>query len=444
MSNRFITSPARVVIISLLSALICGTLLLACPCAQLIHISWLDCLFTATSSLSLTGLLTVPLSSFSWQGHFIIMLLMQIGALGLITLTIFFLSLFTTLGISTRSMSGEALELHIGQSPERLAMFIILITLACELLGFFICCGLFYPYYSIQQTLFFAAFHTISAFCSTGLTLVPLQHSLLSPSATFVLLATTGLLVFVGELGFVVWRDLAFYLKTLYERRRVQLSLHTRLVLTLTPALIAVLMLIVGILEYHHISSGSDFFYAAGDALFNAICLRSSGFTTLTIPTIQFATLLAIMVVSFIGSSPGSTGSGIKVTTFAVFLAAVKATLLRRGQVEAKGRTIPNDQVFKAMSIVTISIAFIVLSSFFLLISETGKEPFDCLFEVCSAFTNLGISRGITPLLSIAGKIVIIFTMLVGRIGSLTMLLALKNAAKSPELYYPEERVMMG
>lgn len=443
MQSRLLTSPGRIIILSMITLLLTGTLLLACPWAQQVPVAWLDCLFMATSAVSVTGLLTVPLSSFSWQGHLVIMLLMQVGALGLITLTIFFLSLFTRLGISARSMSGEALELHLGQSPELLAMFIIVITLACELVGFLVCCGVFYAYYPLHETLFFSAFHVISAFCSTGFTLTPLQNPLLSVTAGHILLITTAALVFIGELGFVVWRDVTYYFKTAYERRRVQLSLHSRLVLTMTPAVIAALLLIIGLLEYHNIISVGAFFAAVCDALFNAICLRSAGFTTLSVPTLQYGTLLAIMVVSFIGSSPGSTGSGIKITTFAVFLAAVKATLLRRSQVEIKQRTIPNDQVFKAMAIVTVSIAFVLMSSFLLLITEAGKDPFDCLFEACSAFTNLGVSRGITPSLSALGKLIIIISMLVGRVGSLTLLLALKKVPKSNEVYYPEERVMM-
>lgn len=439
MLNNLAASPGRVVIMTMLSGLLCGTLLLACSWAQTVPVGWLDCLFTATSSLCVTGLLVVPLASFTWWGHMVIMLLMQIGALGVITLTVFLLSLFTTLGLSTKSMTGEVLELHAtqGQQLESLVMFIMVITVACELVGFVLCLMALYPYYTLGESTFFALFQSISAFCSTGLTLIPLDSARTGVLSFNILLVTTALLVFIGELGFVVWRDVSLYLRTLYNRRRSMLSLHTRIVLTVTPALITALLLVVWTLEYQ----GNVMFLP--EALFNAICLRSSGFTTLVPATLQYATVLCIMVISFIGSSPGSTGSGIKITTFAVFLAAVKSTLLRRAQVEIKGRTIPNEQVFKAISIVTLSIAWVLCSSFLLLIVESGHNPFDCLLEACSAFANLGVSRGMTPLLTTAGKGIIIMSMLVGRIGSLTLLLSLKKTTKSSELYYPEERVML-
>jgi trk system potassium uptake protein TrkH len=439
MPYSFAISPGRVVIVSMLSGLLLGTLLLACPWAQTVPIGWLDCLFTATSSLSVTGLLVLPLSAFSWWGHIVIMLLMQIGALGVITLTVFLLSLFTTLGLSTKSMTGEVLELHAtqGQHLESLVMFIILITLTCEVVGFLGCFIGLYPYYTIGLAAFLALFQAVSAFCSTGLTLVPLQHFARGTLPLNLVLITTALLVFIGELGFVVWRDVALYVRTLYNRRRTVLSLHTRIVLTMTPAIILVLFFAIWLLEYN------GYVTFIMEALFNAICLRSSGFTTLVPVAMHYSTILVIMVVSFIGSSPGSTGSGIRITTFTVFLAAIKATLLRRSQVEIKGRSIPNEQVFKAISIVTLSSAWVLLSAFLLLITESHHQPFDCLLEACSAFANLGLSRGLTPLLSVAGKCIVIMSMLVGRIGSLTLLLALKKTTKSSELYYPEERVML-
>lgn len=439
MLSNLAISPGRLVIMALLTGLVCGTLLLACPCAQQVPVGWLDCLFTATSALCVTGLLVVPLTSFTWFGHIVIMLLMQIGALGLITLTVFLLSLFTTLGLSTKSMTGEVLELHAtqGQQLESLIVFIISITLACECIGFVLCFFALYPYYTLGQASFYALFQAVSAFCSTGLSLVQFDALSLSTVSFNLIAITTALLVFIGELGFVVWRDLFCYLRTFHNRRRSTLSLHTRIVLTVTPLLIATLFLIMWIIEYHyHVAS-------LPQALFNAICLRSAGFTLLTPAMLSYATVLCIMVISFIGSSPGSTGSGIKITTFAVFLAAVRSTLLRRTQVEIKGRSIPNEQVFKAISIVTLSIAWVLCSSFFLLIVEAYHNPFDCLFEVCSAFANLGLSAGMTPLLSSLGKSIIIMSMLVGRIGSLTLLLSLKTTTKSSELYYPEERVML-
>lgn len=434
-------SPGRLVLAALCATIAVGTILLLCPWAQAIPTGWRDCLFTSTSTVCVTGLYTVPLSNFTTAGHFVILLLMQAGSLGLITLSVFFLSLFTTMGLSTRSAAGEALDLEAGQHPKRLVIFTLCFTLAVELIGAALCYGTIRGSYSVPYGLFLALFHAASSFCHVGITLLPMKAGALLGSTA--LLWITGTLVFLGSLGFVVWRELAWYLTSQRAHKHVHLSLHSKLVISTTTALTIIAALILFMLEYAPSFAASPSVAPFGDALFNSLCLRSAGFTTLPIGSLSAATLFFIMVVSFIGAAPGSAASGIKVTTLAVVLAAIRATLLRRTAVEVKYRTIPNDQVFKAVSIFALSIAWAAFFVLLLLITDGHLAPFDLIFETISCFSNVGLSRGIVPLLSEFGKVLIMLTMIVGRIGALAVLLALTKQTRSPEFHYPEERLLL-
>lgn len=437
------TSPGRTVILTIMLCIVLGAGLLSLPFAQTAPVSFFDCFFMATSSVCVTGLMTVPLSSFSPFGQLIILLLIQVGALGLITLTVFFVSLFTTVDLSTRTITGEIFELTGGRHPISLAMFTIIFTLCCEAIGFIICTGLLYQTYPPAQAILYGLFHAISSFCSAGITPLTLSAAALGSGIYTALLLMTALLVLIGSLGFVVWYEIVTHLQRLHEQKHFHWSLHTRLVGTITFWIVLLSTIFLFFLEYRTGFMESPSVMPLIESFCNAVFYRSAGFTTLVIANIHIATLFIIMIMAFIGSGPGSTGSGVKITTFAIFIAAIKATLLRHGAVELKGRTIPNDQVFKAMAILALSLAWLAALIFVLFIIEEQFAPLDLIFEAVSAFANLGLSRGITPLLSSVGKVLLMASMLIGRIGSLTILLALKKYEKTREFFYPEERVVM-
>lgn len=443
--RKLLTSPGRTILLSMLLMIALGTALLSAPWAQAVPIPFLDTIFTATSATCVTGLLTVPLASFTPAGQGIILCLIQIGALGLITLTIFLLSLFINLGLATSLMTGEALEIDSSKRPERIVFFIILFTAIVELCGWIALFIAFKPYYPPGQALFISLFQSISAFCNAGFTLVSFDTPTISASAYTTLLSVTGILVLVGSLGFIVWHELAIFIRTriIPQHRHQHLSLHTKLALVVTTCLIIFSSTIIFLLEYLHNFLADPSLSYPLQALFNAICLRSAGFTTLDIGAIHLATLFIIMLVSFIGSSPGSTGSGIKTTTFAIFIGAIRAAISRRTWVEMMGRTISNDQIFKAMAIFSLSLCWLAITIFLLLITEQGWRFIDVMFQAFTAFTNLGISTPLTSHLTAHGKIIIIISMVVGRIGSLTLLLAFKKQQARSGYHYPEERVVI-
>jgi len=182
------------------------------------------------------------------------------------------------------------------------------------------------------------------------------------------------------------------------------------------------------------------------NSLFHATSFRSAGFLITPLIDLHQATIFMLMIIRFVGASPASTGSGVKISTIVVFLASIRAAIFDRPDVEVKGRKIPKDQASKAVAIVSLSLLWILGTTFFLLISEQGWGIAELLFESTMAFTNVGISTGVTPTLSLFGKILIIASMIIGRIGSLTLILAItfRKHKKIVEFSYPEERIMLG
>ena len=440
--KNILTSPGKIISGSLAIIILVGAFLLWLPGSHCGPLSFLDALFTATSATCVTGLLIVPLSSFTFSGQCIILLLMQIGGIGLVTLTIFLISLFFELKLSTRILTEKMLEIESWEVSYHLLLFIVCMTLIVELFG--AACVFFtikdsFPW---GQALFFSIFQSVSAFTTAGLSFFENEQGVMPANLT--LMGITALLVFIGGLGFIVWEEILAHIVSWREKKHVNWSLHTKLVLYMTLVIIAFTTLMFFYLEAVRPGFDGSWTGTFTNALFNAITCRSSGFTTLYIPTIHLATLFLVMIVSFIGSSPGSTGSGIKTTTFALFLAAIKATILHRSSVEIRGRTIPNEQIFKAMAVLSLSLTWIAVTVFFLLITEQGWRFIDIMFEAFSAFSNLGLSTGITPYLSVTGKYIIIATMFIGRIGSLTLLLAFQSSKEKKEYHYPEERVVIG
>lgn len=259
------------------------------------------------------------------------------------------------------------------------------------------------------------------------------------------LLLITTILAFMGGLGFIVWQEVYLYIQSFKEKRHFNWSLHSKVVLSTTLLIIGFASMMFFYIEYIlHNNQEYSLLATLGNSLFNAITCRSAGLTTFHLPLVHFATLFLIMIITFIGSSPGSTGSGIKTTTFALFLASVRATVTRRSSVELKGRTIPHEQIFKSMAILSVSLSWIALTIFCLLITEQGWRFIDISFEAFSAFCNLGLSTGITPYLSTMGKYILTISMFIGRIGSLTLLLAFRKQKEKKEFHYPEERVILG
>ncbi|MCL4229509.1 hypothetical protein KJZ61_02335 [Candidatus Dependentiae bacterium] len=436
-------SPGRTILTSVFIAIMSGTFLLALPIARTTSIPFIDLFFTATSATCVTGLFTIPLDQFTTFGHAVILLLIQIGGLGLITMTLFFMSLFLNLGLTTQFMAGQLLEIDSLHHLRNIIFFIIRLTLCTELIG---ACFVFWAIradFPFVQACFFALFHAISSFCNAGISIFPTE--LIHYKTNLVMLHTTMWLIFCGGLGFITWREIIINLGAWLRNKRIIFSLQSKLIVLGTLVSVIFTAALFWILEHDNAFAGLDFITSWTNALFHSIAMRSTGFVTVTIDQLQLASLLLIMILTFIGSAPGSTGSGIKITNFILILATIKAGLSNKQAVEIKGRRIPRDQIHKAVTIVALSIFWILISLFLLLITEEKMHFIELTLEAVTAFTNLGLSTGVTSRLSMIGKLFIILSMIAGRIGSLTLILALrKTKASTVEFSYPEERVMLG
>ena len=440
-------SPGRVILLSLLATIGLGTLFLSLPIARVKPISIIDLFFTATSTACVTGIFTVPLDSFSPFGHTVLMILMQIGGIGLITLTLFLLSLFVNFGFAQQILAGQLLELESWKQIKQIIIFITLFTLGIEALGALSFYPIFNNMFGPERAAFYAVFHSISSFCNAGISLFP--NSLELFRSQYIFLFITGLLMIIGALGFITWKEIFYYIKAFNRKKRYTFSLHSRIVLYSTCSAILVATLLYFILEQCINFSDTTYLNRICTAFFQAASYRSGGYTTIPINSLALPTLFVTLFVMFMGSSPGSTGGGVKITSIIIFMATIKAAVTDNEEVEIRGRSLPLDLVYRAIAIVALGILWICISTLLLLVSERTADLMSVLLESVSAFTNVGISRGLTQHLSDFGKFLIMLSMIIGRIGSLTLILALREMAlrKSPEaksFSYPEERVMLG
>lgn len=448
-------SPGRTLLLSIFLTIIMGTLGLALPQSRLVPIAPIDLFFTATSATCVTGLFTIPLDQFTWLGKLIILILIQIGGIGLITMSLFFISLFVNLGLTAQLMAIQILELESWKNVKKLLIFIITTTFAVELVGAALIMGVLYlpgllptavetPAYScFSHALFHAIFHAVSSFCNAG---IGLPHGVLTLHSNLILIITT-LLIFIGGIGFITWHEIIRYLQTIRNNSntRYRFSLDSKIILSGTLSVFAITATLLWLLERCNIFANMGIADMITHICFYALSLKSAGFLLAPPLSLHMATLLLIMVISFIGSAPGSTGSGVKITSVSILFATIRSVLLGTTAVEIRGRQLPLDQVFKAVTIIALSSCWIIITTFCLLIIEQEISFFELLFESFAAFTTLGLSTGITAQLSAASKMFIIANMLIGRIGSLSFILALKhkNPVKPRAFSYPEERVML-
>lgn len=433
-------SPSRTILISMTMAIILGTALLSLPIARTRPLPLIDLLFTATSCTCVTGLMTIPIDSFSSFGLAVIMFLIQIGGLGLITLTLFTVSLFTNLGLATQVMAGEMLDLASWKDTRNILLFIITLTLSIEAIGAIFVFQTFKNDFSLFTAIFYSIFHSISSFCNAGLT--PFKGGMVLYAHDYNMLLITALLMLTGGIGFITWKELILNWNP-FRKKRKKLSLQTKIVLYYYFFFIIANTIVFWLLEHKNTFEYMSLPLQIINSFFISITSRSGGYLTIYPNDMEHASLFSMMINAFIGSAPGSTGSGIKLTTMAIFLATINAAILNKPSVDLRGRRVMKDQVYRALAIVALSLFWVIITTFCLLITEKTWGFLDITFEAFSAFSTLGASMGMTPYLSVLGKILIILSMFVGRIGSLTLMIALRKSVAVGDFSYPEERVMI-
>lgn len=450
--NRTLASmserPVRFVVFSFLAVIGTGTLLLSLPRATVAGgIHPIDALFTSTSATCVTGLIVMNTGAdFTRFGQGVIMALIQIGGLGLMSFTAFF---STILGIRVNrkevALYSRAYEADTINTVRRLLIYTLLATLLIELLGFALLYQTWSPGFPDKSELMFSsAFHSVSAFCNAGYSLNSTSMEAYTGSVGTNLIIST--LIILGGLGFIVLMNLtSFRFKPKKGKPRSRLTLQTKLVLVVSAILIAFGWLAITPLEWNHSfeQAGLGFGEKVMAGYFQSVTTRTAGFNTTPIGNMLPGTLFVMIVLMFIGASPGSTGGGIKTSTFAVIVLNFWANLRGRNHVEAFKREIPTDVTRQALAVLVGAVIFCVLGFFLLLLFE-DQPPLDLLFETVSAYATVGLSTGVTPHLSYAGRLVIILLMFAGRVGPLSLGLAIGRKHIEGRYRYPEGRISIG
>lgn len=442
------TSPGKIIILALIGIIVGGTLLLSMPFCRTQSIPLIDLLFTTVSTVCVTGLETIPFTAFTQAGHTAILVLMQIGGLGLMTFSFFIASLFLNLGMTSKLLAGQLFEFESWSKIKSFLVTIVSVTLGMELIG---ACAL-YPHFAdhmpAKQAIFYSIFHAVSAFCNAGISLF--DRNMAPFSGDLYVLSIIGSLVFAGGIGFIVWYELGYSIRNAYLRfknaayPRYTFSLHTKVVLLTSLFLILLGSLAIWSIERTGALQNMSLFGSWVNAFFLSISMRSAGFMITDLALLQHATVLVLLTLMMIGASPGSTGSGIKTTTFVLFCASVRAIIQNRDEVELYGRTIPQDQMQKVIGIITIALCWVIVATFALLVLEPQIPFINVMVETISAFSTCGITMGITASLGLLSKCVLMATMMVGRIGMLTLVLSLRKRAPKHMYRFPEERVLLG
>ncbi len=441
-------SPPAILAFSFAILIFIGSLLLYLPFAHVGKLSYLNSLFTATSAVCVTGLTVVDTGTkFTFWGQVIIVFLIQLGGLGLMTVSTVVLLL---LGKSPSIKGRLVLQNSLTYSPTKdifsLVKIILLFTFATELIGALILGAYWHRFYPLSKAIFYGIFHAISAFCNAGFSLF--TTNLEEFSANYTIVLTIASLLILGGLGFLVIYEIFLCLYA----KKTHFSLHTKLTLITTLYLILGGTALFFFFEKANVLKGFSLTYKIINSFFQAVTPRTAGFNTLPIAHLTDATLFLLIILMFIGASPGSCGGGIKTTTFAVFLSFIKNKLQGREKVHILFRTLPNETVQRAITVATLSGVLVAICTILLLLTQRYGIPhssenssfLEYLFEIASAFGTVGLSMGKTPTLNCWGKITLSLLMFIGRVGPLTVAHLVKIEKVTPPYQYSEENVMVG
>lgn len=439
------SSPARLIALSFLGAIVVGGGVLSLPIshARGAQVTVLDALFTATSAVCVTGLVVVDTgSAFSRFGQTVIMVLFQLGGLGMLTLgTILTLATGRRLGYGARIQLREEVSASDPGSLLGLVRSIAILVAFVEAVGTLVLAGPLIRREGVGDGLFGALFHSISAFNNAGFVLHAdsLSRFVSDPLVNVAIMA----LIVVGGLGFVVVANLIGHHR---QPQRIRVTLHTRMALRITVFLICVGAVVILLLEWGNSETLQPLTVAdrLQASLFQAVTPRTAGFHTLDYRAMNTSTLLFTCLLMFIGGNPGSTAGGIKTLTFFVLAISAWSVLRRRPDHMVFDRRIAPDTVVRAGVIASSGVMVCGAAVTLLAITEPALDVFALLFETISAFGTVGLSLGITADLSPVGRLVIMLLMYVGRIGFMTFALALVAEHPVREIRYPAEDVVIG
>ncbi|WP_243139949.1 TrkH family potassium uptake protein [Romboutsia faecis] len=442
--------PAKVMVIGFAAVVLFGAFLLNLPMATKSgeSIGLLDALFTATSAVCVTGLVVVDTATYwSHFGQIVIITLIQIGGLGFMTIaTMFALLTKKKINLRERLLIQESLNQKDLSGMVKLTRYVILITFLIEGIGAILLSFTFIPQFGLGRGIWYSIFHAISAFCNAGFDLMGSVSgpftSLTSYVDNFMIVMTISALIILGGIGFPVMLDV------IRTKKASRLNMHSKIVIVTTAILIGIGSIFIFVVEFNNPKTLGTLSFPGKllASFFQSVTTRTAGFNTIDLTLIKESSLFVMMILMFIGASPASTGGGIKTTTLASLVITVRSFISGKGDIEVYERRISGGTITKAIGIFFIATALVVFGTLALSLTDEGFTLVECGFEIVSAIATVGLSIGGSPNLTTMGKVVVMIAMFIGRVGSLTIFVALlsKGARKKPPVRYPEGKIIVG
>ncbi|WP_279230926.1 TrkH family potassium uptake protein [Natranaerovirga pectinivora] len=449
-------SPAQILVLGFLFVIFLGGFLLNLPIASRDgdSVGFINAIFTATSAVCVTGLVVVnTLAHWTLFGQIVILVLIQIGGLGFMTMTTaIFILIGRKITLKERLIIQEALNEYTLSGMVRLIRKILLGTFIIEGMGAILLSIRFVPMYGLSRGIFMSIFHSVSAFCNAGFDIIG-GNSLTPFAGDLLVNVIIILLIVLGGLGFTVWWDIIRVGKEKvaknhsFKRFFQKLTLHTKLVLVISSFLIMLGFVFFFLVEFNNPNTLGQMSLPNKilAALFQGVTPRTAGFNTFDLSLMNDASKFMTIILMFIGGSPAGTAGGVKTVTIGVIVLSVLSVIKGKERTEVFNRTIPRDVLRRALAVIVISLGVVISVTMLLSLSETG-DFMDIFFESTSAFATVGLSLGFTSTLTYFGRIIIAITMFIGRLGPVTMALAfsLRSNKNKGQVKKPEERVMVG
>lgn len=442
--------PAQFMVIGFGLVILLGGLVLNLPIATKNgeSVGFLNSLFTATSAVCVTGLVVVDTGTY-WSefGQFVIITLIQTGGLGFMTVaTMFSLLTGKKINLRERLLIQESLNQRDLSGLVKLTRYIIVMTFIIEGIGALLLSIVYIPALGLLRGVWYSIFHSISAFCNAGFDLMGAISGEYTSLTSFVNNSLINFvicsLIILGGIGFPVLLDI------INNKKYSKLNVHSKIVINTSGILIAIGVLFIFIAEFNNKGTlGSlNMKEKLLSSVFQSVTLRTAGFNTIDLTLLSESTLFLMIILMLIGASPASTGGGLKTTTVATLFLTVKSFIMGKEDIEVYQRRISDSTVKKSLGIFFIGVFIALFGTLILTIVNPEFTLLECAFEVISAFATVGLSLGGSPSLTVLGKILIIILMFLGRVGTLTIFIALlsKNAKIKPKVRYPEGKIIVG
>ncbi len=449
--RKFSLSTTQIILLSFLITILLGSVLLVLPisCADGKSVPYIDALFTAATSTCVTGLVTVPtFSTWSVFGQIVILLLIQIGGLGVITiLSGFMLMLHKKMGIGDRLLIQDAFNLNTMAGLAKFIKSVVLGTLMIEGIGAILYMFVFIPDFGARG-IWVSVFNAVSAFCNAGIDIIG-ENSLCEYAANPLINITTVLLIIHGGIGYIVWWDVIRVAKSRTSRNRrifKHLTLHSKIAIIATLCLIFGGAVLIFACEYNNPNTIGEMslFDKIQVSLFQSVTTRTAGFATVPQEHLTGASSVVSLLLMFVGGSPVGTAGGVKTVTILVLLCSAFATIRNKKQATVFNRTISGDSIRKAVAVVMM-FSVVMFTSVILLSASIDAPVMDVIYESVSATATVGLSKNLTASLNLMGKLVIIATMYFGRVGPISLAIALGSKGDNQNVVsQPIEEISIG